>query len=122
MSYENTTATSNKRTHEEVDSANSPVSTLKKTRIDAQSADISRVKWRANSNSNTIPGAPSKAQTKMEKRLEPLAPLLASLPKPLSIQFKEFATLILSRKIDIIHCEKRTQFTELNRSLPIFHS
>ena len=50
----------------------------------------------------------------MEKRLEPLAPLLASLPKPLSLQFKEFATLILSRKIEIIHCEKRTQFTELN--------
>ena len=91
-----------------------PVSTLKKTRIDAQLADISRVKWRANYNSNTISGAPSKAQTKMEKRLEPLAPLLVLLPKPLSIQFKEFTTLILSHKIEITHCEKRTQFTELN--------
>ena len=113
MSNENTTSTSNKRTHDEINSETQPFSILKKTRIDALSVNLSRVKWRANSNSNTTSGAPSKPQTKMEKRLQPIISLLESLPKPLAIQFKDFTTLILSRKTEIRYCEKRTHFTVL---------
>ena len=48
----------------------------------------------------------------MNKRLEPIENTLASLPKVLASQFKDFASLILSRKIEILHCEKRTHFHE----------
>ena len=110
MSNDNTPAISTKRKHSDDISNEKPFSTLKKTRVEALSVNPSRVKWGSNSN----PGVTSKVQTKMERRLEPIQPLLASLPQPLAIQFKEFATLILSRKIEIIHCNKRTQFTERN--------
>jgi len=55
----------------------------------------------------------------MAKILEPILPTLASLPTPLATQFKAFATLIFSRKIEIIHCEKRTRFHE---ETPDFYS
>ena len=53
----------------------------------------------------------------MDKRLKPIENMLASLPKPLASQFKSFASSILSRKIEIIHFEKRTHFYE---STPTF--
>jgi len=72
MSNENTEATSNKRKHDDVTHVEAPFSNLKKSRNEAISVNLSRVKWRANSNSNSNQNGASKAQNKMEKRLQPI--------------------------------------------------
>lgn len=113
MSNENTNATSNKRKRREDDAEESieipPVSILKRSRNEASSSNLSRVKF-GNENQIQNQGKPSKAQLKMAKRLEPILPTLATLPVPLATQFKAFATLILSCKIEIIHCKKKNSF------------
>ena len=115
MSNDNTNATSNKRKRGN-DTEDRPISILKRTRNEAKSAKSTRVNWRHKSNENQNQ-KPSKAQIKMDKRLKPIEETLASLPKPLASQFKSFASSILSRKIEIIHCKKRTHFHE---STPTF--
>ena len=114
MSNDNTNATSNKRKRDD-DGDPKPISILKKTRIEAKTSNPTRLKWRQKSNVNQ--GKLSKSQIKMNKRLEPIEKTLASLPTVLASQFKDFASLILSRKIEILHCEKRTHFHE---TTPLF--
>ena len=111
MSNDNTNATNtNKRKRDEDDVEETPISTLKKSRYEAKSSNSSRVKWRPKSTLN--PEKLSKSQIKMEKRLEPILQTLESLPTALASEFKEFASSILSRKIELLHCEKRTKFHE----------
>ena len=118
MSNENTNATSTKKRTRDNDlegaTENPPVSILKRSRIEKTSSNLSRVKFGHENRVQNQSEKLSKAQTKMMKRLEPITRTLASLPLPLATQVKAFATLILSRKIEIIHCEKRTRFHEKN--------
>ena len=97
MSNDNTNASSNKRKLDNDDGDPKPISILKKTRIEAKTSNPTRLKWRQKSNVNQ--GKLSKSQIKMNKRLEPIEKTLASLPTVLASQFKDFASLILSRKI-----------------------
>ena len=53
----------------------------------------------------------------MAKRLEPISDLLESLPKPLSKQTSEFATKLLSKAIDVRHCEKKVTFYNNNPAI-----
>ena len=115
MSNDNTNASSNKRKLDNDDGDPKPISILKKTRIEAKTSNPTRLKWRQKSNVNQ--GKLSKSQIKMNKRLEPIEKTLASLPTVLASQFKDFVSLILSRKIEILHCEKRTHFHE---TTPLF--
>ena len=55
-----------------------PISILKRSRNEASSSNLSRVKF-GNENQVQSQGKPSKAQTKMAKRLELILPMLESL-------------------------------------------
>ena len=70
MSNENTNATSNKRKRREDDAEESieipPVSILKRSRNEASSSNLSRVKF-GNENQVQHPGKPSKAPSRWRK-------------------------------------------------------
>ena len=98
-SEQTTPATSTqKRTGEDDNEIKELVSFLSKTRKETEISKLSR----PNDKSNT--SEPNQASLKMKKRLEPIAVLLASLPKPLSKQTSKFASSLLSQAIEVCHC------------------
>ena len=111
MNNENITATGTKRVRfDEPDAGMPDAPALKRTRAEAKSANLSRVKWRQNDKNHHK--NLNKNQIKMIKRLEPINDLLASLPAPIARQLEVFATSTLSNVISMIHCERRTHFHE----------
>ena len=100
----NTRSSGNNKANED------PVSALSATRKEAELAKKSRPK------DNSI-SKPNHASVKMAKRLEPISDLLESLPKPLSKQTSEFATKLLSKAIDVRHCEKKVTFHNNNPAI-----
>ena len=102
------TATGTKLRSSVIDkSSEDPVSDLSATRKEANLAKLSR----SNDNSNS---KPNQASLKMAKRLEPISDPLESLPKPLSKQTSEFATKLLSKAIDVHHCNKKVSYYKDN--------
>lgn len=109
MNNEYNIATSTKRARSDNNTCIPLAPALKRTRKEARSTNLFRVKWRQNDNPNQNPG---KTQAKMAKRLEPIHGLLASLLKPIACQMEKLAVSILSQVIEVIHCERRTHFHE----------
>ena len=101
-----TLATSvNKRPREKEKEPKDSVNPLSRTRKDAKTSNSSYVNENSTSKVN-------QASLKMAKRLEPIKDLLASLPKPLSLQTSAFAASLCSSpkqlKSDIMIREKAT--------------
>lgn len=92
---------------------NDPVfSALKWSRTEARSNNPPRRKWYANSKtSKTWYG---------EKRIAPLRHFRAAIPKPIAPQIEEFVSSIVSRAIELSHCEKYAHFHEM--APPIYPS
>ena len=84
------------------------VSFLSQTRKETNIPKLSR----QNDRSDT--SEPNQASLRMAKRLEPIAVLLASLPKPLSKQTSEFASSLLSHSIEVRHCERKVNYHNNN--------
>ena len=81
--------------------------------------DISKLSC-PNDKSNT--SEPNKARLKMKMRLEPIAILLALLPKPLSKQTSKFPSSLLFQAIKVRHYKRKVNYHNSNPdvfSLPI---
>ena len=88
---------------------NASVSNLKTTRNEAKTANLARV-------NESQPRKNNQTCLKMETRLEPIKDLLASLPSPLNLETKKFATLLLSKSIEVLHCDRKVKYHEANPS------
>ena len=108
---QNTEATSTKKRSRdnENEGHTASVSTLKATRNEAKSSNSSRIHEKNNQK-------PNQASLKMAARLEPISDLLASLPKPLDQETKEFAIVLLYRSIEVLHCSKKVEYFKANPS------
>ena len=93
----------NKRQREKDKENEDSVPPLSTTRKEAKVSKKSRPSEHSTSE-------PNQASLKMAKRLEPIAALLASLPKPIATQTSLFASNLLSKAIDSIHCKRRLKF------------
>ena len=104
---QNTNATSNNKRpyNKEEEVINVSVSALKRTRLEAKTSNPDRI------NGGTIL-APNQYNTKMEARLAPIQGLLASLPNPLDKETKKFASALLSKAIEVLHCGRKVDYHE----------
>ena len=99
----NATSTSKRPRDKEDEVSKVTVPTLKSTRLEAKTSNPDRVNGQTNL-------APNQASTKMEARLAPIHGLLASLPNPLDKETKKFASILLSRAIEVLHCERKVDY------------
>ena len=104
---QNTKATSNrKRPHnKDKEVSKMTVSALKRTRLEAKTSNPDRI-----FGDNIL--APNQYNAKMEARLAPLQGLLASLPNPLDKETKKFASALLSKAIEVLHCKRKVDYHE----------
>ena len=110
-SEQNTEATSMKKRSRDNKNEDhtASVSSLKTTWNEAKLSNSSRIHEK---NSQK----PNQASLKMAARLEPISDLLALLPKPLDQETKEFAMVLLSRSIEVLHCSKKVEYFKANPS------
>ena len=90
------TSTKTRTCHDKMDFEDS-VSFLSQTRKETKISKLSR------QNDKAETSEPNQTSLKMVKRLEPIAVLLSSLPKPLAKQTSEFASFLLSHAIEVRH-------------------
>ena len=93
----------NKRQREKYNEIKDSITPLSTTMKEAKISKKSRL----SENSNP---KPNQAILKMAKRLESIAALLVSLPKPLADQTSLLASNLLSKAIEWIHCKRRLKF------------
>ena len=86
---------------------------LKTSRKEAVSSNPNRVLEKEKSNDRN---GQNDAFLKMEARLAPLQGLLESLPNALAQETKTLASKLLSRKIEVLHCERRVKYHDDNSS------
>ena len=61
-----------------------------------------------------FPSQPNQTRLKMAKKLEPIKDLVALLSKPLYKETSEFAASLLSKAIEVRHCNKREKYYRSN--------
>ena len=115
---QNTNATNKKRRSHTTASRNkvenASVSNLKTTRNEAKTANLARVEDLESSKNN-------QDCLKMEDRLEPIKDMLESPLPSLNQENKKFATTLLSKLIEVLHCDQKVEYHLANPSfIPSF--
>ena len=117
IQQQNTTAiNTNKRQREETSITFESDPPLRISRADAKSSNLFCTKY---AYATLPPKPPNHASLKQEKMLAPIASLLLLLPLPLAKTTKEITSSSLSRSIESIHCERRSQYNQ--KTLPTSH-